>query len=222
MLYPKAIAVFLTLPASLLAQETIYAAYVFHRHGDRTPKSLPPTSLTALGYDQVVQSGAYYRSRYVSNSSLNHIFGLNSGIVKNSQIAVSSPQDAVLQNSAQAFLQGLYPPVGEQKETLSNGVTVIAPFNGYQLIPIAMVSAGAGGEDNGWLQDTSNCAKAQSSSNNYFASATYQKLLSSTKDFYARLTPVVDQTFASSYMTYQNAYAGKSSSLVILTSSNCY
>jgi hypothetical protein len=209
MYYSQAVLVFLSLPCTLLAQDTIYAAYIFHRQGDRTPKSLPPTSLTSLGYDQVVQSGAYYRSRYVSNSSSTHIVGLSSSVVQNSQIAVSAPVDTVTQNSAQGFLQGLYPPVGEQKETLASGVTVIAPLNGYQLIPIAPVGDGTGSEDNGWLQVASTCMNAQISSNNYFSSAEYKSLLSSSKDFYNRITPVVSQTFASSYMTYQNAYNSK-------------
>jgi hypothetical protein len=195
---------------SALAQETVYAAYIFHRHGDRTPKSLPPTNLTTLGYDQVVSAGTYYHNRYISASSPQHIAGISSGIVKNSQIAVSAPLDTVLQNSAQGFLQGLYPPVGQQTEVLANGTTVTAPFNGYQLIPVALVSAGTGSEDNGWLQDASGCANAQISSNNYFSSSEYQKILNSTKDFYSKLVPVVNRTFASTYVTYKNAYTGES------------
>src|ERR1700712_972659 len=108
---------FVSVFASALAQETVYAAYIFHRHGDRTPKSLPPTNLTTLGYDQILSAGTYYHNRYISGSSPQHIAGISSGIVKNSQIAVSAPLDTVLQNSAQAFLQGLYPPVGQQTET---------------------------------------------------------------------------------------------------------
>ena len=195
---------------SALADETVYAAYIFHRHGDRTPKALPPANLTTLGYDQVFSAGTYYHNRYISTSSPLHIAGISSGIVKNSQIAVSAPLDTVLLSSAQGFLQGLYPPVGQQTDTLANGTTVTAPLNGYQLIPIALVSAGTASEDTGWLQDASGCANAQISSNNYFSSAEYQKLLNSTKDFYSRIAPVVNLTFPASYVTYKNAYSSMS------------
>lgn len=199
----------LALLASAEAAETLLGAYIFHRHGDRTPKSLPPTNLTALGYDQVYTSGQYYRSRLVSGST--KIKGLNSDVVKLSQIAVTAPVDNVLQNSAAGFLQGLYPPVGEQVnvQTLANGSIVQSPMNGYQLIPVNIVSQGSGSEDNGWLQDASGCENAKLSSNNYFTSAEYNNLLSSTEGFYNELVPVVNDTFDESMVTFKNAYIGR-------------
>ncbi|OCK79659.1 phosphoglycerate mutase-like protein [Lepidopterella palustris CBS 459.81] len=189
------------------AAETLLGAYIFHRHGDRTPKSLPPANLTSLGYDQVFSSGQYYRSRYLTNSS-SKIHGLNADIVKLSQLAVTAPVDNVLQNSAMGFLQGLYPPVGETigVQTLANGSSIQTPLNGYQLIPVNTVSTGAGSEDNGWLQDASTCENAKLSSNNFFTSNEYTNLLSGTKDFYSQLVPVVNGTFAASDVTFKNAY----------------
>lgn len=70
----------LALLTSTDAAETLLGAYIFHRHGDRTPKSLPPTNLTSLGYSQVYSSGQYYRSRYLTSSS--KIYGLNTDLVK--------------------------------------------------------------------------------------------------------------------------------------------
>jgi len=106
------------------------------------------------------------------------------------------------------FLQGLYPPVGEQMnvQTLANGSSVQAPMNGYQLVPVNIVSTGTGSEDNGWLQDASNCENAKLSSNNYFSSSEYTTRLSSTKGFYEELVPVVNGTFSASDVTYKNAY----------------
>jgi hypothetical protein len=66
---------------------------MFHRHGDRTPKALAPANLTDLGYSQVFTSGDYYRSRYVDSEADHKILGMNSDIVKQSQIAASSPAD---------------------------------------------------------------------------------------------------------------------------------
>lgn len=193
----------------------MYAVYIFHRHGDRTPKSLPPTKLTSLGYEQVITAGTYYHGRYVDNTSSTHIVGLGD-IVSNSQIAVSAPLDTVLLTSAQGFLQGLYPPTS-RTEALANGTTINAPMNGYQLIPVTLVNSGTGSEDNAWLQDASGCANAQVSSNNYFSSSEYKSLLNSTKDYYTRLAPVTNATFASSYMTYKNGYTSKLGLFTLVT-----
>jgi len=133
------------------------------------------------------------------------VTGLNANTVKLSQISVTAPLDNVLQSSAQGFLQGLYPPV-ETTQTLRNGTVVSAPFGGYQIIPINLVSSGTGSEDNGWLQDASGCANAQISSNKYFTSNDYMSKLNSTKSFYQTLVPVVNRTFAANATTFKNAY----------------
>lgn len=209
MIATQFLAVSSLLASTTFAQDTIFAVYIFHRHGDRTPKALPPANLTTLGYDEVISAGQYYNQRYVNANSPTHIHGLSSSIVNNAQIAVSAPTDNVLQNSATGFLQGLYPPVGTESDTLANGTTVNASLNGYQLIPIVLSSSGTGSEDTTWLQATTGCVNAVSSSNNYFNSQQYLTLLNSTQAFWTRLAPVVNRTFASSYMTYKNAYSSK-------------
>lgn len=193
------------------SNEQVLGVYMFHRHGDRTAKSTPPANLTDLGYQEVYTSGQYYRSRYVASDASLRINGLNSDIVKQSQIAVSAPDDTVLQNSAMGFLQGLYPPVGEQlgSETLRNGTDVDTPLNGYQLIPVGEVSTGSGSEDNSWLQSAQGCSAATVSSNNYFLSKQYQDLLASTQDFYDSISPVINRTFNSSQISFKNAYTSK-------------
>ncbi|KAJ4302876.1 hypothetical protein N0V90_001767 [Kalmusia sp. IMI 367209] len=187
--------------ASAEAAETVLGAYMFHRHGDRTPKALAPTNLTTLGYEQVYTSGQYYRSRYLTGDS--KIKGLNQDTVKLTQLAVTAPVDNVLQNSAQGFLQGLYPPV-RTVQTLANKTEVQAPMDGYQLIPINTVDTGAGSEDSGWLQDASSCANAKTSSNSFFSSAEYNDILNKTKDFYSALTPRCEQHIrrANAYVIY--------------------
>ncbi|KAF1971777.1 phosphoglycerate mutase-like protein, partial [Bimuria novae-zelandiae CBS 107.79] len=189
--------------ASAEAAETVLGAYMFHRHGDRTPKVLAPTNLTALGYEQVYTSGQYYRSRYLTGDS--KIKGINEDTVKLSQLAVTAPVDNVLQTSAQGFLQGLYPPV-RTVQTLADGEEVQAPMDGYQLIPINTVDTGAGSEDNGWLQDASSCANAKTSSNAFFDSAEYKDLSEKTTAFYDALVPVVNDTLDEEDINFKNAY----------------
>jgi len=193
------------------AQETVLGVYIFHRHGDRTTKSYPPTSLTDLGYYQVHASGDYYRSRYIKSNASSEIYGISSNLVKNSQLSVQSTADTVLQNSASGFLQGLYPPVGTTlgTQSLANGTNVTSPLSGFQLIPVnavASASSSANSENSAWLQGSSWCESATVSSNNYFYSAEYLQKLNSTADFYKSVLPVINGTFTTANDTFKNAY----------------
>lgn len=203
------------LPSALsatLSNETVLGVYMLHRHGDRTAKILGPTNLTDLGYQQVYQSGGYYRNRYVVDGAPYRISGINTDEAMLSQLQISAPIDNVLQSSAIGFLQSLYPPVGSpmDQETLANGSTVTAPLQGYQLIPLGVAESGSGSEDSAWLQDTSGCAKAEISSNEYFTSTPYNNMLDSTKSFYKNLLPVIDGAFNSTTADFFNAYLSKS------------
>lgn len=191
----------------LASAERVLGSYIFQRHGDRTPKSLPPTQLTDLGYSQGYMTGDFFRDRYISSNSADHIEGISPDFVHLSQVTASAPQDNVIENSGQAFLQGLYPPVGPAaRETLRNGTTILAPMSGYQLIPMSEVKSGSGSEDSAWLQSTSSCNNAKVSSNNYFYSTTYQQLLSSTGQLYQSLAPLASGVFSSSQMSFKNAF----------------
>jgi hypothetical protein len=194
--------------------ETILGVYMFHRHGDRTAKITAPANLTDLGYLQVYQSGEYYRNRYVTEDAPFRISGLNPDVVLQSQLQVSAPIDSVLQNSATGFLQSLYPPVGGEldTETLRNGSEVTAPMQGYQLIPLGVAESGTGSEDSTWLQGTSDCAKAEISSNQYYTSDHYMRMLDETQAFYQRLQPVIAGMFSAEDATFENAYESKWSS----------
>ena len=206
---------FLLSSASLLsgaqAAETVLGVYIFSRHGDRTSKAWTPTNLTDLGYAQVYQSGSWFRNKYISSGASNRSAGVSSDLVKFSQVAASAPFDTVVMPSALGFLQGLYPPTGEQlgSQTLRNTSTIQTPLNGYQLIPLQTVATGTNSEDSAWLQGSSNCANALVSSNNYFISSEYKALLNSTKDFYSNLLPVMNSTYNSTQASYKNAYASK-------------
>ena len=190
-------------------EEQVLGVYIFHRHGDRTAKSSPPANLTTLGYDQVFRSGQYYRSRYIESDSLSRIQGIESDIVKQSQLAISAPEDDVLQHSAMGFAQGLYPPVGgaQTATSLANGSEVTAPLNGYQLVSVADVDQGTDSENNAWLQSATGCSRAAISSDQYHTSEEYKDLLESTRNFYQDLSPLVSGVFNQSQLSYENAYA---------------
>lgn len=187
--------------------ERVLGAYIFARHGDRTPKVFGSTQLTDLGYREVFDTGSYYNDRYISSGSSKQIEGISPEIVNSKQISATAPAENVLQNSAFGFLQGVYPPVGKvASQTLGNGSSVEAPLGGYQLILLSESTTSKNAEDSTWLQGSSGCQQATVSSNNYFTSDMYTKLLSSTKDFYKSLEPMLSGAFSSSDMTFKNAY----------------
>lgn len=208
----KSILALSTLLGLTVAQtETVLGIYVFHRHGDRTSKSWPPTVLTDLGYAEVSSSGNYYRNRYIDSNATSQIYQVSPDLVKLSQLNVQAPVDTVLQPSAMGFLQGLYPPVGATlgSQKLANGSTVEAPLNGFQLIPVEPVSSlanGANAENTAWLQGSSGCGNAIISSNNYFISDEYKTMLNKTDGFYKSLLPVVNTTFTAAQDNFKNAY----------------
>lgn len=196
------------------AAETILGAYIYHRHGDRTAKVLPPVSLTDLGYLEVWQSGQYLRERYIDAAGAAPIAGISPDVVVQSQITFSTPDDLVLMNSAQGFIQGIYPPVGNgplSTQTLRNTSVVQTPLDGYQLVPIHTVDAGAGSssESSGWLQGATGCVNAEASSLEYYNTSGYRSLLSSTAQFYEGLTPVLNGTFTPAATSFQNAYTSE-------------
>jgi hypothetical protein len=194
--------------SSVTEAERVLGAYIFARHGDRTPKVFGSTTLTDLGYREVFDTGSYYHNRYISANSSKQIEGISADVVNPKQISATAPAENVLQNSALGFLQGVYPPVGKvASQTLANGSSVEAPLGGYQLILLSEATTSKDAEDSTWLQGSSGCQKATVSSNNYFTSDMYTKLLSSTKDFYKSLEPMLSGAFASSDMTFKNAYS---------------
>ncbi|KAK7747719.1 hypothetical protein SLS62_008966 [Diatrype stigma] len=209
-MHVKALIVSLAALPLIQAEETVLGVYIFHRHGDRTPKTHKPVNLTSLGAEEVYSSGAYYRNRYVASNASSPIFGLSHDIAIASQLTVTSPVDTVLQSSAQVFLQGLYPPVGSlSSQSLANGSTVEAPLGGYQYIPVdavASASSNPNSENSEWLQGNSGCGNAMVSSNNYLASAEYLQTLADTQDFYSGLLPVINGTFTAAQANFKNAY----------------
>ncbi|KAI0404494.1 phosphoglycerate mutase-like protein [Xylaria palmicola] len=205
-------ALLLSLAALPLAKtETVLGVYIFSRHGDRTPKALAPTNLTSLGAEQVYASGSYYRDRYVAADASSPILGLSRDTAALQQLTVTAPVDNVLQNSAQAFLQGLYPPAGDfSAQELRNDSSVTAPLGGYQYIPVNAVdttSSSAHSENNPWLQGGSGCDRAVVSSNNYLSSAEYRATYAQSADFYEGLLPVINSTFGAEDATFKNAYS---------------
>lgn len=195
-----------SISAPVVTAERVLGAYIFSRHGDRTPKVFGNTELTTLGYKEVYNSGSYYNDRYIASDSDKQIEGISNPIVKAKQISASAPDDAVLQNSATGFLQGVYPPTSKAIETLANSSKIEAPLGGYQIITLGTTDTNQASESATWLQGSNDCSKATVSSNAYYTSQSYMDLEASTKEFYQSLSPVLSSAFSEEDMSFKNAY----------------
>jgi len=108
-------------------QYTVWSSVIFSRNGDRTPLILGdiPTTLTSLGAQQAHSAGAFFRDRYIAsvpnlfdNSSESQdegidkapLWGLSAQSVDGQQLYALALDTQASVASAQAFLQGFYPP----------------------------------------------------------------------------------------------------------------
>lgn len=117
------------------------------RHGDRQGFYQSPstytasrTNLTVLGYLEELNSGAQLRSRYLDASSPLLIQGINTTVAETTQVSVQADaggEGGVIVESANAFMQGLYPPFNDTI-ILANGTTV-AWDGRAQLIPVETI-----------------------------------------------------------------------------------
>lgn len=196
-----------SLTAPVVNAERVLGVYLYSRHGDRTAKVFGNTELTDLGYHEVFAAGSFYHDRYIAAGSDKQIEGISDAIVNAQQISASAPSDAVLQNSATGFLQGVYPPaLKAASQVLGNGTSVQSPLDGYQIIQVKATDTSQDSENSVWLQGSSGCNKATVSSNNYYTSDSYMSMLESTKDFYTSLSPMLNSTFSADQMNFKNAY----------------
>jgi Histidine phosphatase superfamily (branch 2) len=203
--------------AQTVPREHIWSTVIYTRYGDRTPYILQTTNtLTPLGATQMYSAGNRFRDRYLTstadsgNTVIQNIspFQLNSD-----QVSIVSLRDQFVVASAQAFLQGLYPPLQASsndtfingQSQLANGSNVVSPLDGYQYPQIDTVSALD--LNSIWLMGATNCPVYSASKREYFDSVAYEGLLESNKDFYLRLQPaLLDGIFANNSVNYLNAY----------------
>ncbi|KAH6612410.1 histidine phosphatase superfamily [Boeremia exigua] len=199
---------------SLLAPaqaETILGVTVFSRHGDRTSKHYKGYNLTNLGLQQNYDVGQDYRSIYLNSSSPKQILNVSEGKVVNSQIYASAPDQAVLLNTATAFLQGLYPPLENIDENtatqrLNSNERVIKPLGGYQYLVVH------GENDDSpntiWLKGDEECPAVTTSLRQYKESSAFRQRIDETRPFYQsfwdQLIGVYD--YQQSNLSFANAY----------------
>ncbi|KAH0564799.1 hypothetical protein GP486_001812 [Trichoglossum hirsutum] len=182
------------------ANYTVHGSVIFSLYGDRTPNLAPGDYiLTSLGAQQLFASGSAFRARYIASPAENSSHNVTSGStipgistfdIDNSQIYVGSVDSYHTVNSAQAFLQGLYPPVGfltsspilPSESVLANGSAIDYPLNGYQYCPIHTYRPTD--PNLVWLAGDINCEEYLLSAYEYYGSDEFTSRETSTLAFY--------------------------------------
>jgi hypothetical protein len=98
---------------------TVLSTVIFVRSGDRTPKILGdvPTTLTSLGAQQAYAAGSFYRDRYISSAVSKSgvdkapLHGLSANSVDPREMYILALDTHPTVATAQAFMQGFYPPL---------------------------------------------------------------------------------------------------------------
>jgi hypothetical protein len=118
---------------------TVWSSVIFNRIGERTPDVLGylPTQLTTLGAQQSYRAGAFFANRYFSASSSGDgtsntpLYGLDANMPDVKELYALALDTQASTGSAQAFLQGLYPP------------TTVNKSDAAQLDPIGILANGS-------------------------------------------------------------------------------
>lgn len=139
--------------ASLVAsqeQQITWGTVILSLYGERIPviaNTFP--SLTPLGGKQAFAAGSVIRTRYIEGPGTSitgsyPIPGLSVNAIDNSQLYLLARDDYYVAGSAQAFMQGVYPPLGDayvdEESILANGTLVQYPLGGYQYAIIDVIS----------------------------------------------------------------------------------
>lgn len=108
--------------AQTTSRYTVWSSVIFSRTGERTPEILgsQPVTLTSLGALQQQANGQFFRQRYFESfnnfTTINGVgpaplTGMSPEIPDVQKLYVQALDEQAHIGSAQAFLQGLYPPV---------------------------------------------------------------------------------------------------------------
>lgn len=208
-----------TASSQTVLTEQVLSTFIFTRYGDSTPFVLPTArTLTPFGAQQLYTAGAKIRGRYLlpgddGATQTTNIYGISTYQLVYDQLSILSTSDQYVSASAQAFLQGLYPPLetGSNytyipgQSTVQNGTNLVAPLNGYQYPQI--VTASNNDLNWIWVNGMDDCPAYTASTGDYYNSAAFQSIQNSTASFYAGLEPtLLDGVFSDVSIGYFDAY----------------
>ncbi|KAL4887516.1 histidine phosphatase superfamily [Aspergillus karnatakaensis] len=122
----------------------IWAVFAYTVRGERDVTSRPG-GLTPHGANQLHDAGSAFRDRYVSlnaglDGSSTRIENISPYLIDSEDVGVASTPEIAVLASAQAFMQGLYPPLDESFNSTffsndaeeADGSVTSGPLGGYQ------------------------------------------------------------------------------------------
>ncbi|KAF7915239.1 hypothetical protein BELL_1056g00020 [Botrytis elliptica] len=190
-----------------------WSSIVYTYYGEITPTMINATSpvLTPLGASQLYNSGSIIRDRYLNSTSTQLTFGLpvnglSDQYIVNNQLQVWTTSDEYIVGSAQAFMQGLYPPVTGVQGTdriLANGTVIDYPLGGYQYPNIQSLSS----MDYNyiWIAGNDQCRTYDIATKFTKTSPSSTSMMASTDEFYLSLANTFFAGIDNSLLNYGNA-----------------
>ena len=180
---------------------------ILTRHGDRkgfyqspTTYSAVQTNLTVLGYLEEYQNGVDLRNMYLT-STTDAIQAINATQAETKQLNVMADaggEGGVIIESANALLQGLYPPYNDSI-TLANGTTVTWPTGRAQLIPIETIEP----DQNIWMEGWTSCDAWTNYLADWYKSDAFKQQATKADAFYQDIAPILG---SGRPLTLENGY----------------
>lgn len=204
------------------SNEHVWSSVTWVLHGERTPLWGPTVypALTPLGAQQMFAQGALLRDRYLredtdeKDATFAPIVGIEKNAIDNTQLSVLTNTDSYMVTSAQAFLQGLYPPImqafaqnsgGLGAARFANGSIVNYPLQGYQYP--ALRTASILDFESIWIGGHIGCTKYTESLLNFKNDLVVATIFNNTQNFYQQLwRQVLHEVFPSSMANFAHAY----------------
>ncbi len=176
-----------------------HGAFAFIRSGERTPLLTGETPvLTAVGSQQMFKLGQNLRARWIAADGdaglgRQNIANMSTDILNNDQISVQTLDSQYLIASAQAFMQGMYPPrslanstgLGDETGLLADGTTVQAPLDGYQYAKVQ--SFGPLAYNSIYIAGNRNCPEAKLEAMRYTISGQFEETKQASRETYGLL-----------------------------------
>jgi len=202
--------------------EHVWSSVAWVLHGERTPLWGPALypALTPLGAQQMFAQGSLLRDRYLredpeeKDATFAPIIGIERNAIDNTQLTILTNTDPYMVTSAQAFVQGLYPPIlqafsensgGIAAARFANGSIVNYPLQGYQYPAFRTVSPLD--FESIWVNGHVGCTKYTESLLDFASDDVVATIYNNTHSFYQKLwAEVLNEVFPLSMANFANAY----------------
>ncbi|KAJ2896201.1 histidine phosphatase superfamily [Zalerion maritima] len=155
------------LAGSASAADIVWSVFAYVHHGERTPLASPNgAALTPPGAVEMENLGGDFKNRFRANTSVHYVQGMSGDALDNTMLDISAYDAQYATGSAQAFMQGLFPPTnlsfayndgGSTAASSANGTITDFPLNGYQYPDVYVPSSMTGDEGAVWVNGDVGC-----------------------------------------------------------------